>query len=248
MAKRFLVLFFYLVFIGLVSVAQKNVLTFGIQFKPIIPSDFFRASTENVIKDNLVFDLKQRNGYVFGMVIRKGFTKSFSLETGINFAKRNYTISLADLDRGFNEASEYGIIAYEIPIKGLVYIRLSEKVYMNTSFGFALDIFPSSVGTLSAIDSNRTYFNHISDRNSWAKIALVANVGYEFRTEKQGYFYVGASYHRPFGTVYRTKLKYIQDNVTIEEFVTDIDASYITIDFRYFFHEDPERKSRKKKK
>jgi hypothetical protein len=74
----------------------------------------------------------------------------------------------------------------------------------------------------------------------------LANHGYELRTEKKGIFYLGASYHRPFTFIYKSFMFYRKPNETISG-ILDLSGNYFTIDFRYFFHEDPISKGRKKK-
>jgi hypothetical protein len=68
--------------------------------------------------------------------------------------------------------------------------------------------------------------------------AVIANLGWEWRTVKSGYFYIGASFHAPFSYEYVTRIRYEEGQVT-EEFYNTLSGSYLTIDFRYFFHEEP---------
>ena len=108
--------------------------------------------------------------------------------------------------------------------------------------GGSLDMFASAVQIYD------TVFNQVSLRNRVMQGAVIANLGWEWRTEKSGYNYIGASYHRPFNFIYLSRTQY---------YGTDPDAgasiellgNYLTLDLRYFFHEDPEtRKQRRAKK
>ena len=105
---------------------------------------------------------------------------------------------------------------------------------MNNALGLSIDMFPSDVIT------SASYFLHSSRRTSFINPALLANLGFEYRTEKSGFFYVGASYHRPFSKFMSTKVKYDSNN-KIAEAETMLTGSYLTIDFRYFFPETPEK-------
>jgi hypothetical protein len=219
--------------------AQENIVTVGIQFKPIIPIKYFFSEGTDLSLNNIQFQLEQKSGYSMGMVIRKGFTKILSFETGISFINRSYLLMINDSVEITNE--KFRLIAYEIPINGLVYIRLSDKLFMNTALGLSLDLFPSDVYT-----ENSSY-QHYSQRRSWILPGVSANLGYEYRTEKAGYFYLGASYHRPFYDMYSTAIEYTNANNELTKVNTALAGNYLTIDFRYFFHEDPLKKKLKKK-
>ena len=243
--------FFRFFFIGLLLAcnfqtmqAQRNVTTVGLQFKPIFPVNFI--GTGETVNTNLDVDftLGLKSGYAGGMVIRRGFTDLISLESGINYVKRKYSLKIQDQD--YSREADFRIVGYEVPVSLLVYIQLSEKLYMNVSMGGSLDMFASAVQTFD------TNFNQVSFRNHVAQGAVIANIGWEYRTEKSGYLYVGASYHRPFDYIYLSRTEYVKPN----KLPTDPNAfsevellgNYLTIDFRYFFHEDPETRSQRRSK
>ncbi len=224
--------------------AQERVVTAGIQFKPIFSSRFF--STSSQAKDSSVkgrdigFELIPQGGYCVGGLVRVGISKRVSAETGINFVKRPHRFVISDDSTGFSGTSRFSIIAYEIPVSALVFIQLSEKTFMDASLGVTLDFFPSNV------QSSEDYFRHLGRRRSWIFPAIGANLGYEFRTDKSGYFYLGASYHRPFNDIYTSTVGYYVDDAyfTGQQFL--ISGNYLTVDFRYFFHEDPLKRRKKR--
>ncbi len=221
--------------------SQEGLVTSGFQIKPIIPSEMFKTG-KTVFSDSSVnFTLQPNTGYCFGMVVRKGITPMFSLETGINYVKRNYTISVED--SSFNTMRKFGFISYEIPILVLVYIRLGEKLYMNTAAGLSLDMFPSDLST------SNDYINHVTLRRNWLQTALLTNLGFEWRTEKSGFFYIGSSYHRPFKDNALNSVLYKRySRLNGPVFNTWLSGNYLTVDFRYFFHENPEKKAKRKNK
>ncbi|MFN5371602.1 MAG: hypothetical protein ACK5B6_09090, partial [Bacteroidia bacterium] len=75
--------------------------------------------------------------------------------------------------------------------------------------------------------------------------SLIANVGAEYRSEKSGYFYVGCSLNRPFSPIYKSVIDYVINNQVVHNAFADLRGAYLTVDFRYFFHEDPARKKAK---
>ena len=216
-------------------------MTVGIQYKPIVPNGLLRARKQELTQDGINFTVTQRFGFSGGMVIRKGLSKMWSLETGINLVVRKFLLEIDDPSRLFTGSSKFAITAYEVPVLGLLYVRLGERIYMNTALGISLDIYPSNISTKDI------YYDHFSLRKGWIQAGLLANHGYEYRTREKGYFYVGASFHRPFIPIYDTRVTYVDgsNTATVE---TELSGNYFTVDIRYFFHEDPEKKKERKKK
>ncbi|TAH41300.1 MAG: hypothetical protein EYC69_08415 [Bacteroidetes bacterium] len=225
--------------VSLATHAQRNVTTVGLQLKPIFPLDFLGTGATSSLDLDVKFTVGLKSGFAGGMVIRRGISDLLSIESGINYVKRKYDLQIQDKD--FEHNASFRIIGYEIPLSLLVFIQLSDKLYMNASMGGSLDMFASAVQIYD------TVFNQVSLRNRVMQGAVIANLGWEWRTEKSGYIYIGASYHRPFNFIYLSRTQY---------YATDPDAgasiellgNYLTLDLRYFFHEDPEKKKTRKKK
>jgi hypothetical protein len=120
---------------------------------------------------------------------------------------------------------------------------------MNASGGVSFDTYPSNafstndavVDTLVLDIEQRTF------RRSWVQMAVLANYGFEYRTKDKGYWYLGASYHRPFSDMATTEVTYLRNTVP-EVVLADLSGSYLTVDLRYFFHEDPDRKRKTRPK
>lgn len=222
--------------------AQEKVVTAGIQFKPIFSSKFFNTGPENALSQGIGFEIKPQSGYCIGMVIRRGITNTISFEGGINYVKRNFKISVTDPDSAVNTGSEFGMVGYEIPLQGLVFIQLSDKIFMDVALGVSMDFYPSDINTYT------DYFVHYSARHSWFSPAILANLGWEYRTEKSGFFYVGASYHRPFNTTFTSYVQYRNREIPYPEGKMDLQGNYLTLDLRYFFHSDPEKRKKKVRK
>ncbi len=223
--------------------SQKQITTVGLQFKPIINTSFMGTGPQSQQLGDINFKITPKSGYSAGMVIRKGFNEQFSLETGINFSKRKYGLRIHEDSTGFVGNSEFKYIIYEIPILGLIYVQLGEQFFMNAAFGTVLNLLPSDWST------HDDYFVHYSLRESWINPSLQANLGFEYRTEKSGYFYFGFSFHRPFSKLTTAWVDYTEtvypfDEKEVAKF--DISGNYLTIDLRYFFHEAPqERRGRR---
>ncbi len=232
--------YFLILILGLTSsnlLAQEKVTTVGFQIKPIFVSSFFGTGPQELTQNGFNYKISQSTGFSGGLVIRKGYTKSLSLEFGINYCRRNVT--LESLYQGVSSVSKLKIIGYEIPLSQLIFIRLSKQIYMNVSAGACINMFPSDVQTtnevLYAIGGRKLIFNP----------SLIANIGFEYRTVENGYFYLGTSFNRPFSPIYGLGIDYLINNVVVNSSISELQGSYLTIDFKYFFHEDPERKKAK---
>jgi len=127
-------------------------------------------------------------------------------------------------------------------VSALFFIRLADKLYMNASAGLSADMFISDIRTFSS------YFNNYSTRNGVFQSGVLANLGWEYRTAKSGYFYIGASFQRQFLQIYNSSLSYFKNNSTQENVIMKLNGSYLTFDVRYFFNPLPINKKIKKKK
>lgn len=219
--------------------AQKYVTTVGIQFKPIIPSVFFRKDGFTSVENPVTVTVTPKNGTSFGMVIRRGLTNRFSFEGGINMVTRNYSILGTVADTSLTWNNEFKWLAYEIPLQLLVFIRLNDKIYLNAAGGMAFNFFPSDIQSENEDFYQRTYRFH------WASLNLIANLGVEYRTESSGYFYLGASYLQPFSNMAQTQIRY-RNTVPSTRVTNNLRGNYLTLDLRYFFHENPNSTTRKK--
>ncbi|HLG36159.1 MAG TPA: hypothetical protein VI757_14875 [Bacteroidia bacterium] len=237
MAKTFLILFFLLAH-SLLLYSQKNIVTVGIQYKPILALDALNTGTESVAANGVTFTVGLDRGFCGGIVVRRGITDTYSLESGINYVNRVYFLKISD--ENFSGDSEFRIIGYEIPFSGLVYIKLSEILFMNASLGLSVNMFASDIYT------EDSYFRNSSHRAYVFNPGIIGNLGWEYRTETAGYFYLGASYHNPFSAIFNSQLGYYENNLLKEKVTMPISGTYISLDLRYFFHEEPLKKQKKK--
>jgi hypothetical protein len=212
--------------------SQAKITTVGIQIKPIFPVSFLGTGTQSTIENNLHFDTGLKSGFSGGMLIRKGISDLVAIEAGINYVKRSYEFTIKE--GTYSESSSYRIIGYEVPLSMLVYIRLGEQLFMNASMGISADMYASNVQAYSE------YYKVITVRRDIFQPAIIANLGWEWRTAKSGFFYIGSSFHRPFNYEFVSHIMYERNSVS-EDFYSTLSGSYLTIDFRYFFHEEPQK-------
>ena len=216
-----------------------NEFKFGFQLRPIIPNSYLNTAVETATSGNFSYSAKSNVGISFGSIIRKPLGKFWNLETGLNFVKRSYSLNF-DLNDSVQVSSKQSMtfIAYEIPIQALIYVRLGKAWYMNASAGISIDFFPSETETYSSekIDSTYYDFSQKTYRIKWSAFAAQSNLGFEYRTEKQGYYYVGASFHRPFGRIAGSQ-GLIETTSGSDRLWLSLSGSYFSIDLKYFLYD-----------
>jgi hypothetical protein len=223
----FIFIFFILAFAQTPAKAQKHTITAGFQYKPIFPSKYFSSADVVTEKNGINFTISPRMGYVGGMIIRNGITDQLSFETGINFVQRNYDFSINN-NKQIDHSDRFRVVGYEFPLSGLFFVQLGENLFMNTSLGGSIDYFPSDVAIYEK------EYQYLVIRPTRFQFSALGNLGWEYRTRELGFFYVGASYHRPFTNIYNTQFKMRVDGET-ESQMMPVSGNYLTLDFRYFF-------------
>ena len=205
----------------------------------MIPFTFFDP-VSRVSAPHLSGSVELTSGFAFGMVVRAGITKSISIETGINQITRRFDVAVANDTAGYEAHDKLRFIGYEVPVLGMVYVRLGERSWMNNALGFSADLYPSDAER--AQEYSRVYMA----RKDWVQLGLVANIGVEYRTYKSGWFYLGATYQRPFGDMAQAELTWYDRLSYGTRMIVGIPGSYLTVDLRYFFHNDPDKARRRK--
>lgn len=210
---------------------KKKEFIFGAQIKPIIPINYFGAGPVDLTDTVTSLSINPKMGYSIGMVLRRDFTNLFSFETGINYTRRNFDIIANEPKRDTSDIADFGFVSYQIPLQALVYIRLSENFFMNTSGGLGVDWYASSVVS----SGENGLIQHLSKKAYWMHFSALANVGFEYRTETKGRFYLGASFVSPLKPITNTVVRYYYGNTDFKRYDTQLNGTYITIDLRYFF-------------
>lgn len=209
---------------------------FGLQVKPIFPTRFIGDPVLTQLDSGFQTTFSQRTGYSFGGVVRVGLTKLLALETGINMNQRNFDIEMAKLDSNVFATNDLSFLTYDIPINALVYIKLDERWFMNTTIGTAMSYNPTNVGVKTLPGGYHT-FKHTGLAKK-VIFELNAEVGFEFRTDKNGFFYLGGSGRVPFEPLFYLKSQYAYQGyiITVDaENQGKVDGSYLSINFKYFF-------------
>lgn len=205
---------------------------FGLQFKPLIAGNFLGSSQLKLNNDQLFAVVNQKFGYSFGANVRIGLTKLISLETGINQVVRNYNIDFSIPDSNLYVQNDISFLNYDVPFNALIYIQLSDKIYMNGSLGGSMVYNPSDVATKLALQGGNVF---IQEGRRFSKVGfeMNANFGGEYRTEKSGIFYVGISGRIPLKPIYQIAAVYERQSYS-KVAVGNLIGTYISFDFRYY--------------
>ncbi len=205
---------------------------FGVQIRPIFPVKFIGDPHLTMTQNEFTSTFQQKMGFSAGGVVRAGISKLFAIETGLNFTQRNFDLTMDVPDSNIHATNTLRFIEYDIPINGLVYIQLARSFYMNASLGGSITFKPTDVGVLT-IPGGKDLFRHKGIVDSKIGFALNANIGFEYRTEKAGIFYLGGSARVPFSPLFIAAARYENQSYDNTIYGT-VDGSFMALDFKYF--------------
>lgn len=210
---------------------------FGFLFKPLIPFGLV-GDRPFVIVDEEIGDFESRIspifGYTYGGVVRVGLSERLALESGINYTKRNFRADYNLPDSNVVATDEIGFVNFEIPLNFLVYIKLGEDFYMNTSLGGSANYNPSNIRSTTNPEGAHLFIFE-GRRFSYFNFDVNANVGFEYRTEEKGFFYVGISGKLPLTPAFQIATEYSND-LHSQVAYGQVEGATFAIDLKYFFH------------
>lgn len=236
---KFLLFCLFLVVFQIVAFSQSESSPvkayFGLQYKPLIAGDFIGSSRLLLKNDTLQGEFTQQLGSSFGGVIRVQFKKNIALETGINQVQRHYNIQFTQLDSAITTNKSLKIVAFDIPVNALFFVKLYDKVFMNTSLGPSFVFNPSNVATTNIYNKYNIFRAEGRMRSVFA-VEMNANLGFEYRTLNKGFFYIGASARVPIKPIFDVAVSN-ENSVTHKKMLLygSMNGTYISFDFRYFF-------------
>ncbi|MDR0802480.1 MAG: hypothetical protein LBE77_08055 [Fluviicola sp.] len=252
-----LILFLFICALSVLSYGQKKNVKkvrfpsyFGIVASPVIPNNFIGAVHTEMQDESksMTADFHNKWGYTFGATIRIGLSNSISLETGISQVRRVYNVGISVPDSNIYAKQKLAFINYDIPLNALFYVKMTEKWYMDASLGISITHYPSDIQDSMQPGPKKAIFIQ-GRRTASTYFAINAGIGFEYRTEKAGIFFLGFGAKVPFKPPLFGVAILRQSGVGTEFFAyKPITAGYFTIDFRYFIptpkkKKDPANKS-----
>jgi hypothetical protein len=208
---------------------------FGVQTKLLLPSDFLGPVKTTLSNEGFQSILTQKTGYSYGGLIRADFTKNVTLECGINYIQRQFKaeMSYSDSSVTVNDTNNLTFINYELPITGIVKIQLARNIYSLVGLGPSFTFKPTNVALIDLPGGKHTFYHSGSVKKFG--IDLNAQAGFELRTKKSGYFYLGGGVKVPTSYLFNWGGKYAQQGSS--ESLIDfekVNGAFLSIDLRYY--------------
>jgi len=233
---NYLLILIVILFSSVIVNGQSKTVNFGFQIEPIIPNKLFRIEEQIYNESGVVFSITPNPGVSYGGVVQFGLDDRFALETGMNYLRRSFTIDVDD--NGFKKDLTFVADNFEVPLTIIYYVRLGEKLFMGHSVGVSFQLLPSSLYSRNAGDivmGNPEYeLEQISVRKYWVVTAFKGSFGFEYRTEKKGYFFIGPVYHL-FNPLYNSRVNYSRNTTSVKGMKINAIGDYFGLVFRYSF-------------
>jgi hypothetical protein len=267
---------------------SNNLVTLGIEVTPILPTGIFSkgGASQTNQAEKVQFEVLPTFSYRFGASIRydllsiKGMklNNQFSLYSGIFYNQRQFNVRINDVSDLTQTISlvkdDFKYTTYEIPFMGQLQLRTGEKIWTNVGAGLGLEVSPSQVYVPTNYQQNQGkdgYYFIYTARKFYVLPSFKAQIGVEFRTDKSGYFHIGACYNLPLPRLADSFCEYWRNGDNGAPYAIfpsgsgsdanlpiAVSGMYFGIDLKYFFkpgkpivkEEEPyyKRNSTKKKK
>lgn len=208
---------------------------FGIQVRGLFPNKFSEQKTNTIFNDTLRSSITQKNGFSFGGIIRRRYTDRLGVEIGLNLSKRYFDVSTGIPDSNQFFKKDFAFTNFELPLNGLVFIKLSDRVYSNAALGLSAIYKPSSVAS-EQFKEAKGEFSMAGIVENKFNVNINAQLGFEFVSDKNGSIYLGGSAHIPTGTFFYFYSKYTYANSDVFSAVVYNQRSpFFTVDLRFYF-------------
>ncbi|WP_107039287.1 outer membrane beta-barrel protein [Brumimicrobium mesophilum] len=213
---------------------------FGVQVKPLIPISVVGDRPFDITEDGFTSTISPIFGYSYGGIVRVGITDLLAIETGLNYIRRNYRANYSVADSNVYAEDELGYVSFEVPVNFLVYIKLGQQMFMNVSIGASGNFNASNIRS-QINPEGKHLFIFEGRRSRFFDFNANADVGFEYRTEKSGTFYLGLSGRVPFSPTLAIATEYrYGTNKTVGFGV--VEGSTFSLNLRYFFHNQNRKK------
>jgi hypothetical protein len=207
---------------------------FGFHYRHIIPMQQMQSGTQKFSDSVLQTNLTPVDGFSYGGIIRYGLTDLISIETGLYYNQRNFSIQSTRTDSALSVDQRLRFVQFEIPIQGNIGIQLSKSIFANAALGAAILYKPTSVATyVNPYDKHEFRQVGLVDINKKLGLDLRTNIGFEYRNKKSGVFYIGATAFVQLQSAFILLSKYQYANFKQTAF-GDVNASGFGLDFKYF--------------
>ena len=215
---------------------EKFPTSFALQLRGLANNRFVEGSTLTQTHDTVVSTIGMRNGFSIGGIIRRRFTDQLGFELGIVHNKRYYDLTSTPTDTDVTYSTDFAFVNYELPVKGLVFIKFSKNIYSSVGLGITTLYKPSSV--LKQVNDLPAKRSASFEGNAYNKFSFNADaqIGVEYRTRNSGTFYIGGSASVPTSPLFAfiSVYKSLDESIRVDQ-SQFVRSPYFTVDLRYFF-------------
>lgn len=207
---------------------------FGFQVKPLFPTKFIGESSSTFMNQGYKVIISQQLGYSYGGVVRIALTDLIGIETGLNFLQRYYKIDMEVTDSNLVSNDKFGFVQYDLPLNALFNVKLSKKMYMNAAIGGSICYKPSNIETFVTPNGKHEFLNvGVVDISEKVNFDLNGNLGFEFRTKKNGFFYLGGCARVQTAPLFNLLSRYKNGAFKIYN-SGPVSGSFLAIELKYF--------------
>lgn len=207
---------------------------FGFHYRQILPMQQMQSGTQQFADSILETSLTPVNGFTYGGVLRYGITDLISIETGLYYNQRNFSIQSTRTDSALTVDQRLRFVQFEVPIQGNIGIQLSKSIYVNAALGAAILYKPTSVATYTnPYDKHEFRQVGLVDINKKIGFDIRTSIGFEYRNKKAGVFYIGGTAFVQLQPAFMLLSKYQYVNFKQIAY-GDVNASGFGLDFKYF--------------
>ena len=170
-----------------------------------------------------------------GATVRAGITKLIAFETGINLIHRNFYLNMSVADSNQYADRDLGFLTYDIPLNCLIYIKLNKSWYANASLGIAASYKPSTIGAVNNTADNHSFIHTgYVDYKKKFTADFNGNIGFEFRSKKSGFFYLGGAVQIPLSSLFILAGMYKYQGYELVA-ASNVNGSFLSVDLKFFF-------------
>lgn len=207
---------------------------FGIGGYAVFPNNFQDSKSITLTDSISTSTITQMVGRSLGAHLRRHYGERFGLETGIFYTQRSFLIDMSVPDSNIFSSTDIRFITFDVPLNGMLFLKMSEKIYANTGLGIGMTYKPSNVGVVSN-PSGKHQFAHGGLIDQKFTFNVNGHIGFELRTYEDGILYLGGVARVPFSPLFRFQSKYQYGNNSVINFA-NFNAGWLGIELKYYFH------------